>query len=435
MKDRKFISSFSNRYLRCAEAQPKRFRDKISLFFLVMGPGLITAFADNDAGGIATYITAGAKYGYSLLFVLLISTLCLAVAQEISARTGVVTGRGLFDLIRGKYGKRCSMLVLVTLLIANIGTTASEFSGIAIGFEIFSLNKWFTVPTVAFLIWLLVVKANYNYVEKVFFILCTAFVSYIISGFLVDPPWREVITATFIPDFSGDSGFLLMAMGIVGTTITPWGQFYIQASVVDKGISAKEYRYVLMDVLIGTFFTGLVAAFVIIVTATTLHGTDYAVENVKEAAVSLVPLAGVYAKWLFGIGLLGASLLAAIILPLSTAYAVCEALGFEHGISKTYQEAQAFFNIYTLLIALGAGLVLLPNLSLYHLMLATQVINGILLPPILIFMLLIANDAELMGSYKNPRLYHGLAWIFTWMIIALTAMLLLATLFPGMFIS
>lgn len=430
MKERKFIGGFSTAMLRSEKLHPKTMRGKIALFFAVMGPGIITAFADNDAGGIATYIIAGAKYGYSLLFVLLVSTICLAVAQEISARTGVVTGKGLFVLIRQRYGKPASLVIMLILLIANIGTTTSEFSGIAIGAEIFNVDRVVAVPLAALLIWLLVVKANYSYVEKVFFLLCATFIGYIVSGFMVNPAWDEVFRAAVTPTFRGDHEFLIMAMGIIGTTITPWGQFYIQASVVDKGITAKNYPYTVTDVMIGTFFTGLIAFFVIIATAAALYGTSYNPEDMKNAAIALVPLAGSYAKWLFAVGLIGASMLAAIILPLSTAYAACEAMGYAHGISKTYREAPVFFRIYTFLVFIGAGIVLLPNLSLYHLMLATQVLNGILLPPILIFMLLIANDAQIMGKYKNPGLYNVVAWIFTLLIILLTVLLLIATLFP-----
>lgn len=432
MREKKYIGGFSSIPYRNGKRANSGFKGRAALFFAVMGPGVITAFADNDAGGIATYIIAGAKYGYSLLFVLLVSTVCLAVAQEISARTGVVTGKGLFELIRERYGRRASIWIMLSLLIANFGTTVSEFSGIAVGFDIFEVDKFVAVPLAAFVVWFLVVKANYNYVEKVFFLLCATFIGYIISGIMVDPPWREVFCAAVTPSLSGDRGFLVMAMGIVGTTITPWGQFYIQASVVDKGLGAKDYAYTLVDVLVGTFFTGLVAFFVIIATAAAMYGAPYEPEHMKEAAAALVPLAGGYAKWLFAVGLIGASMLAAIILPLSTAYAICEALGCKNGISKTYKEAPVFFIIYTGLIFAGAAVVLAP-FSLYHLMLATQVLNGVLLPPILIFMLLIAGDEELMGKYKNPRFYHGVAWLFTAGIIVLTVVLLAATIAPDWF--
>lgn len=404
---------------------PKTFKEKLAVFFAVMGPGVITAFADNDAGGIATYITAGAKYGYALLFVLLISTICLGVMQEISARIGIVTGKGLFVLIREWYGKRWAVFVMILFLIANIGTTASEFSGIVLGCAFFSVSKYIAVPFVAFFIWFLVVKANYNYVEKVFFLLCATFFSYIIAGILVEPSWTDVMKATFVPAFYQNSDYLFTAIGIIGTTITPWGQFYMQAAIVDKGITVKEYRYTCIDIFVGTFFTGLIAFFILITTATALYGHPDVIENVEEAAIALEPFAGAYASILFNVGLLGAALLAAVILPLSTAYAICEVMGLSHGINKTYQEAPTFFMLYTVLILLGAGLVLVPNLSLYSIMLFSQVLNGVLLPPILIFILLLSHDEKIMGSYKNTGLYYVVAWMFTFLIIALTVLLLI----------
>lgn len=407
----------------------RRLGTKLAMFLSVMGPGIVTAFADNDAGGIATYATAGAHYQYQLLGILLISTICLAVFQEMSARTGVVTGRGLSDLIRENYGVRWAFFAMAVLLIANIGTTASEFSGIASSFEMFGIHKMITVPLAALLIWFLVLKADYGLVEKVFFLLCFTFVSYLAAGVLIHPPWEKVLQAALLPEWSSDYRYILMAVGLVGTTITPWGQFYIQSSVVDKGLTAKDYRYTLLDVLTGTFFTGLIAFFVIVTTAAVLYGNHFVIETVKDAALALEPLAGTYAKALFAFGLLGASMLAAVILPLSTAYAVCEALGFEHGLSKSYQEAPVFFGLYTFLIFLGAGMVLIPGLSLYKIMLTSQVVNGVLLPPILIFMLCLSNDKDLMGRYKNPIWYQWIAWTFTILLIILNAALCMTGLF------
>ncbi|MBP2631194.1 MAG: natural resistance-associated macrophage protein [Firmicutes bacterium] len=404
---------------------PKTFREKLALFFAAMGPGIITAFADNDAGGIATYISAGAKYGYALLSVLLISTICLGVMQEISARIGIVTGKGLFVLIRERYGKRWAVFVMILFLVANIGTTASEFSAIVLGCAFFSISKYIAVPFVAFFIWLLVVKANYNYVEKVFFLLCATFFSYIFAGILVEPSWTDVMKAAFVPAFYQNRDYFFTAIGIIGTTITPWGQFYMQAAIVDKGITVKEYRYTCIDIFVGTFFTGLIAFFILITTATALYGHPDVIENVEEAAIALEPFAGAYASILFNVGLLGAALLAAVILPLSTAYAICEVMGLSHGINKTYQEAPTFFMLYTVLILLGAGVVFVPNLSLYNIMLLSQVLNGVLLPPILIFILLLSRDDKIMGSHKNTGVYYIFAWIFTILIIALTVLLLI----------
>jgi len=409
----------------------KNTRNRTKLFFAIMGPGVITAFADNDAGGIATYASAGANYGYAMLFTLFISSICLAIAQEISARTGAVTGRGLSDLIRELFGVKWTLFAMTVLLIANIGTTASEFSGIATSFEIFGVSKYISVPLAAVLIWWLVLKANYERIEKIFLLLCVTFLSYIISGVIIDPPWTEVLKASVTPTFASNASFLMLAIGVIGTTITPWGQFYIQSAVSDKGITAKDYKYTFWDVMVGAFFTWLIAFFIIVATAATLHVNGISIETVGDAAIALQPLAGKYASMLFSFGLLGASMLAAFILPLSTAYAVCEAFGFEHGISKNYEEAPVFFGLYTALIAIGAGLVLWPDLSLYSIMLASQVVNGVLLPPILIFMVLIASNKNVMGNYANSRRFNVIAWVFTAVLIVLTLMLLASTIAPG----
>lgn len=407
-------------------------KSKLALALSVMGPGIVTAFADNDAGGIATYAAAGAKYGYALIFTMIVSTVFLAVAQEISARTGAATGRGLSDLIREQFGVRWALFAMAVLMVANLGTTVSEFSGIATAFEIFGVSKYISVPLVAFIIWWLVIKTDYERIEKIFLLLCLTFFSYVISGVMVHPPWKEVMIQSITPNFSHSPAFLIMAIGVIGTTITPWGQFYVQASVVDKGITAKTYRYTRWDVLIGSFFTGFIAFFIIVATAATLFVNHIPIETAKDVAIALKPLAGQYASLLFGFGLLGASVLAAFVLPLSTSYAVCEAFGFEHGISKSSREAPVFFGLYTVIIILGAAIVLWPNLSLYQVMLATQVINGMLLPPILIFMVLIASKKSIMGEFVNSPLFNGVAWLFTAILIGLTALLLIATLFPGL---
>lgn len=409
------------------------FRDKIIVFLSIMGPGIVTAFADNDAGGIATYAAAGAKYGLALLFTMLLSTVCLAIAQEMSARTGAVTGKGLSDLIRERYGVKWTLFAMSILIIANIGTTASEFSGIATSFEIFGVSRYISVPLVAFAVWILVLKGSYNKIEKIFLMLCLTFASYAISGIIVGPSWKEVLIASVKPTFIWDAEFLLMAIGVIGTTVTPWGQFYVQAAVVDKGINASDYQYTRWDVLVGAFFTWLVAFFIIVATNATLYTNGIGIETAGDAAIALEPVAGKYASLLFAFGLLGASMLAAFILPLSTAYAVCEAFGFEHAVSDSYREAPVFFGLYTMLVVVGAGIVLLPGISLYRIMLTSQVINGVLLPPILIFMMLIANDINLMGEYANSKLYNIVAWIFTMVLIALTVLLLVSAFVPDIF--
>ncbi|KJR46465.1 Manganese transport protein MntH [Desulfosporosinus sp. I2] len=405
---------------------------RLTLFAAVMGPGIVTAFADNDAGGIATYAAAGAKYGYSLIFTMLISTVLLAIAQEISARTGAVTGRGLSDLIRENYGVKWAFFAMSVLLIANLGTTVSEFSGIATSFEIFGVSKYLSVPIMAFIIWWLVVKTDYAKMEKILLFLCLTFFSYVISGVIVKPPWPQVFIESITPTFSGSPAFLLMVIGVIGTTITPWGQFYVQSSVVDKGITAKDYRYTRWDVLIGTFFTGFIAFFIIVSTAATLFANNIPIETAKDVAIALKPLAGEYASLLFGFGLLGASMLAAFVLPLSTAYAVSEAFGFEHGISKSLKEAPVFFGLYTVLIVLGAAIVLWPGLSLYHVMLTTQVVNGVLLPPILIFMVLIASKKSIMGDYVNTKFFNAISWMFAFILVFLSLLLLISILLPGL---
>lgn len=404
------------------------YRLRISLFLSVLGPGIVTAFADNDAGGIATYAAAGAKYGYALLFTMFISTVCLVIAQEMSARTGAVTGKGLSDLIREQYGVKWTLFAMLILIFANMGTTASEFSGIATSFEIFGVSRYISVPLMAFLVWFLVLKADYSKTEKIFLLLCLTFFSYVVSGFLVNPPWGEVLLASVTPSFSWDADFLLLAVGVIGTTITPWGQFYVQASVVDKGITAKEYKYTRWDVVLGSFFTWLIAFFIIVATAATLYSNNISIETASDAARTLEPVAGKYASFLFAFGLLGASMLAAAILPLSTAYAVCEAFGFERGVDKTHKEAPVFFGLYTALIIIGAAMVLWPGLSLYRVMLLSQVVNGILLPPILVFMVLIASDKEIMSGYANSKWYNAIAWLFTVILIALTLILLASSI-------
>ena len=408
----------------------KNMRTRLGLFLSVMGPGIVTAFADNDAGGVATYAAAGAKYGYGLLFTMFVATICLAIAQEISARTGAVTGRGLSDLIREIFGVKWTLFAMVVLLIANIGTTASEFSGIATSFEIFGISKYISVPLMAFFVWWMVLKGSYGRMEKLFLLLCATFGSYVISGLIANPPWEEVLRASVTPSFAGDADFIMMAIGVIGTTITPWGQFYVQASVVDKGITAEEYKFTFWDVMIGAFFTWLIAFFIIVATASTLHVNGVSIETAGDAALALAPLAGKYASYLFSFGLLGASLLAAFILPLSTAYAICEAFGFEHGVDHDYKDAPVFFSLYTALIVIGALLVLWPGLSLYSVMLTSQVINGVLLPPILIFMVLIASNKSIMGTYANSKSYNIIAWLFTVILIFLTLMLLAWNLVP-----
>jgi len=438
-------------------------RRTILTFLAIMGPGLITAVADNDAGGIATYASVGASYGYEMLWMLFLITFSLAITQEMCARMGAVTGKGLSDLIRENFGVRWTAFAMLILLVANAVTTIAEFAGIAAGLELFGITRYLSVPLAALAVWLLVVKGSYRVAEKVFLFFAVFQLAYVLAG-LISPnqDWSLALTnllsvfsplcrligwlgqpflstgisqslQTFpTPVFRLESGFILLFIATIGTTITPWMQFYIQSSIRDKGITSEEYRYARWDVLFGAFVTDFVSFFIIIATAATLHRANIAVETAADAARALEPLAGIYSAQLFAIGLAGASLLAACILPLSTSYAICEAFGWESGISRGWNEAPAFFTLYTLLIAIGAGMVLLPDLNLIDIMLLSQDINGILLPAILIFMLLLVNNKRLMGRHVNGPVYNVLAWTTAIAVIVLTVLLLITSLFPGL---
>ncbi|MHB9093656.1 MAG: Nramp family divalent metal transporter [Eubacteriales bacterium] len=412
--------------------QIRRWRKNLLLFLSIMGPGIITASADNDAGGIATYATAGASYGYELLWMLFLMTFSLGVVQEMNARMGAVTGKGLSDLIREQFGVKMTLLAMFVLLIANTATTIAEFAGIAASMEIFGVSKYISVPVAAAVIWSLVVKGSYKKVEQVFLGLCLIFITYVISGFLVHPPWGEIARQTFTPSFRFESHYLLVFIGTIGTTITPWMQFFIQSSVVDKGVTLKDYKYTRADVLFGAFVTSFIAFFIIVATAATLHKAGIQITTVKDAAVALNPLAGKMASYLFAIGLFGASMLAGTVLPLSTAYAICEAFGMESGVSKRFEEAPVFFWLYTAVIVIGAGFILIPKVSLILVMLISQDVNGILLPVILIFMLKLINNKKLMGSYTNGPIFNTIAWGTAVALIVLTALLLITSINPGL---
>ena len=383
---------------------------KLGLFFALIGPGIITSNVDNDAGGITTYSLAGAQYGLGLLWLLIPVTVALIIIQEMCARMGVVSGKGLSDLIRERFGAKITFYLMIVLLLANLGNTLSEFAGIAASMEIFGISKYISVPVGAFLVWWMVVKGNYKSIEKVFLTACVFYLSYIISGFLVHPDWSAIKTATFTPTLKFDTGMLTMAIGIVGTTIAPWMQFYLQSSIVDKGLKAESYKYARMDVIFGSITVNVVAFFIIMLCAVTLFQHGLKIDTAKDAALALVPIAGVYCSWLFAFGLLNASLFAASILPLSTAYTICEAFGWESSLNSKFVEAPQFYGLYSLMIFLGAGIILLPNVPLIAIMYYSQVINGILLPFILIFMLFLINDKRIMGNYVNGRLMNIVSW-------------------------
>ncbi len=393
-----------------------------------MGPGLITAAANNDAGGITTYSLAGARFGFSMMWVLLVLTLLLAITQEMGARMGVVTGKGLADLIREEFGLRAVVFALVTLLTANLFVTAAEFAGLASGFELFGLSKYITVPLGAALVWFIVSSGSFRRVERLFMVFVLFYFSYIASGLLADPPWGKVLRSLVVPDFNPDPEFLLLAIAITGTTVAPWGQFFIQSYVRDKAVKLRDYKFTRLDVLSGSVFSNTIAFFIVLATAATLFVANIDIATAADAARALRPLAGEQAQVLFGIGLVAASTLAACILPLSTAYVVCEAFGWESGVGKGWAEALPFNAIFTGMIALGAGMVLIPNLSLIKMMVFSETVNGILLPVILIYTVRLCGNKRLMGEQANSRLYGSVTWLFAVTIIALTVYLFIRKL-------
>jgi Mn2+/Fe2+ NRAMP family transporter len=392
----------------------KRSKAQILLFFAVIGPGFITANVDNDANGIYTYSAAGAQFGHMLLWTLIPITIALIVVQEICARMGAVTGKGLSDLIREEFGFRITFFMMLGILIINFGNIVGEFAGIAGSLELFGLSKYITVPVCAVIVWLIVVKGQYKSVEKVFLAASFFYVTYIFAGFFAKPAWMDALVATVKPPPKSafmQEGYLYMAIGVIGTTIAPWMQFYLQSSIVEKGVSARQYKASRIDVIAGCIFTDVVAWFIIVACAATLFVHGYHdIADAKDAAQALRPLAGDYAYILFAMGLFNASLFAASILPLSTAYTVCEGLGFESGVGKKFGEAPVFYWLYTILIAAGAGVILVPNLPLVKISILSQVVNGIAVPPVLIFMLLLVNKKDLMGQYVNSRTYNAVAW-------------------------
>ncbi|OPY57516.1 MAG: Divalent metal cation transporter MntH [Pelotomaculum sp. PtaU1.Bin035] len=406
---------------------------KTIIFLSILGPGVITANVDNDAGGITTYSVAGATFGYQMLWVFLPMVLALFVVQEMGVRMGAVTGKGLADLIREKYGVRLILFAMLGLILSSLGNTIAEFAGVAASLEIFNVKKYLSVPISALVVWWLVVKGTYQRVEKIFLIASALYFSYVISGILAEPPWDVVLKETVTPHFRLDSQYLAMLIGLVGTTIAPWMQFYIQSAVVEKGITAKEYNLSRLDVIVGVVMVNVVAVFIVVACAATLHKNGINIDTAKDAASALMPLAGHWASELFAFGLFNASLFAASILPLSTAYLICEALGFETGVDKTWKDAPAFYWLYTFLVVAGAGIILIPDIPLIPIMIWSQVINGALLPLVLVFMLNLINDRDLMGKYVNSRLFNLVAWMTTVIMIILTALLVASSIFHGLF--
>jgi Mn2+/Fe2+ NRAMP family transporter len=410
----------------------KSWRTRIALVLAVVGPGFITANVDNDAGGIATYSVAGAQFGYSLLWTMIPITIALVIVQEMSSRMGAVTGKGLSDLIREEFGIRATFLLMIALVVTNFGNVVSEFAGVASSFELFGVSKYIVVPVAAFAVWALVVHGTYASVEKIFLSASAFYLAYIASGFLAHPDWKAAALSTVTrPESAGfrNYGYLSLIVGLAGTTIAPWMQFYLQASIVEKGVTARQYKASRLDVIIGCLFAAVVAWFIVVACAATLHSIGkYNIENGAQAAEALRPLAGEYAYLLFAAGLFNASLFAASILPISTAYAVCEGLGLESGLDKRFEEAPAFYWLYTVLIVFGAGVVLLPRFPMFRVMVLSQVVNGILLPFVLVFVLLLVNDKELMGDYTNSRWYNVASWFTVAVMIGLTIAMVIAQL-------
>lgn len=399
---------------------------RLFVFLAILGPGLITASGDNDAPGIAAYSMAGSKYGYSLLWVILVITAGEIVVQEMAARMGVVTGKGLADLIRERFGVKITFFSIVVLMIANFGTTVAQFAGIAVATELLGISRYVTVPLAAVILWVLVVRGSYDRMEKVFLALTLYALAYIITVFLVGPDWGDVLRHTVVPTIHWDTQYFLIMLAIIGTTITPWGCVYLQASIADKGVDIEHYKFTRLDVMTGATLGNVVSAFMIICTAATLYPLGIQVESAEEAARALIPLAGEWSRYLFGVGLLGASLLAASVLPLSTSYAVCEAFGWERGVDNQFREAPMFFGLYTGMIALGTVIVLVPSIPLFPLMWLSQSLNAMLIPIILVLMLKLVNDRKIMGDWTNSRLGNVLAGGMT-IFIALSTVVMLAT--------
>ncbi|HET6978060.1 MAG TPA: Nramp family divalent metal transporter [Pyrinomonadaceae bacterium] len=408
-------------------------RKRLLAYIAILGPGMITANAGNDAGGIATFASVGADFGYSLLWILIPITISLGIVQEMCARMGAVTGKGLADLIRERFGVRWTAVIMLALLIANAGVTVSEFVGIAAATELFGVSHYISVPLAAILIWFLVVKGSYKKVERVFLLMSLVFLGYIVSAFLSRPDWSAVAVGMVRPEFKLEHAFLFTFVAVIGTTISPYMQVFVQSSVVEKGVTLDDYSKTKLDVWVGTIFAILIVFFIVVSTAATLHKSGIQISSAADAAHALRPLAGRYAQTLFGLGLFGASMLAAGVLPLATAYSISEALGFEKGVSRSFREAPIFIGVFTFLVAVGAAIAIVPNLPLIRVLLVTQVINGLLLPIVLFAVLRLVNNREVMGRYVNGPIYNFAAWLTAIVVTVLSLLYILITLFPTIF--
>ena len=404
---------------------------RLLVFLSIMGPGIITANIDNDASGITTYSVAGARFGFSLLWTLIPTTIALVVIQEMIARMGAVTGKGLSDLIRENYGVRATFLMMIGLFIANLGTTVANFAGWAASMQIIGLSKYIMVPIGAVGIWMLVTRGSYRFVESILLIACLLYFGYVISGFMAHPDWSEVFRKTVLPDIQLNTEYIYLCIAIIGTTITPWMQFYLQSSIAEKGINKEEYKATRLDVIIGCSITDIVAFFIIVTCATTLFSAGIRINEASEAADALRPLAGNYASLIFAISLANASLLGAIIVPLATAYYICEAMGWERGVNKTFREAPQFMWIYTIIIGASAFFILLPGSPLVFLMVLSAVVNGLLLPFVLVYAISLVNNTRLMGEYVNSKTYNYISWGTIITIIVLTVALIATAFLPA----
>lgn len=404
------------------------FYKNLMIFIALLGPGIITGSVDNDAGGVTTYSVAGALYGYRMIWTLIPSLVVLLVIQEMNARMGIVTGKGLSDLIRENAGVKITFFIFIGLLLSNIGNTTTEFAGVAGSMEIFGISKYISVPVTAILVWILVVKGNYQIAERIFLIFSASLLTYVVSAFMSKPHWGEIGAAIIRPNIEWNTRSLTLVIALVGTTIAPWMQFYMQSSVIEKGLKMKDYKFTLVDIIVGCFATVVVAFFIMVACGSTLYPNGIQITEAKDAALSLKPLAGELASQVFAFGLFIASIFSATILPLATSFYICEAFGFEAGIDKNWDEAKEFYILYTGILVISAVIILLPNAPLIDISIWSQVLNGILLPVVLVSMILLINNKKIMGQYINSKTQNIIGWIAVVVLTGLSLSLLIMPL-------
>ena len=407
------------------KASRKNIFRNLAIFFAILGPGIITGSVDNDAGGITTYSVAGALYGYKLIWTLIPAFIVLIIIQEMNARMGIVTGKGLADLIRENAGVKVTFVIFIGLLLADIGNTTTEFAGVAGSMEVFNVSKYISVPFTGVMVWVLVVKGTYKIAERIFLIFSVSLLMYVVSALMGNPHWSEISTAIVHPHMEYNAPYLAMVLGIIGTTIAPWMQFYMQSSVIEKGLKMKDFKYTLIDIIIGCIATVVVAFFIMVACASTLHVNGIEINEAKDAALALKPLAGNLASVAFAFGLFIASVFSATILPLATAFYVCEAFGFEAGINKKWDEAPEFYWLYTAILVISSIIIMIPNAPLIKITLWSQVLNGMLLPVVLICMIMLVNNKKIMGEYVNKPIYNVIGWITVAVLVALSALLII----------